>query len=129
MLKPNGHIVFLCMEWLPYEDKIAGASENLVLKYNPDWSGKGAVIQPIKIPDAYKNDFELVYHSEYPLRVRFCRETWNGRMKSCRGIGASLSKREIELWEQEHKKMLAETAPTEFDILHYAAIAVLRAKV
>lgn len=128
MLKPNGHIVFLCMEWLPYEDKIAGASENLVLKYNPDWSGKGAVIQPIKIPDAYKNDFELVYHSEYPLRVHFCRETWNGRMKSCRGIGASLSKSEIESWEREHKKMLAETAPTEFDILHYAAIAVLRAK-
>lgn len=60
MLKPDGHILILCMEWLPYEDKIARA--------------RGA------------------------------------------------------LWEQEHKKLLSEIAPQEFDILHYAAIAALKVK-
>ena len=29
------------MAWLPYEDRLAGASEELVLKYSPMWSGAG----------------------------------------------------------------------------------------
>ena len=49
----------------------------------------------------------------------------NGRMKACRGIGASLSEPEIEAWEKEHRSLLAEIAPDEFDILHYAALAEL----
>ena len=41
MLKPNGKLLVLYMAWLPYEDKIAGKSEDLVLKYSPKWSGAG----------------------------------------------------------------------------------------
>lgn len=128
MLKPNGYVIFLCMEWLPFEDKIAGASENLVLKYNPDWSGSGSTMQSISIPQAYNESFESVYHCEYKLNVRFTRESWNGRIKSCRGIGASLNEKELNLWEREHKMLLSKIAPREFDVLHYAAMAVLQAK-
>ena len=39
MLKPDGRILVLYMAWLPFEERIAGASEALVLKYNPQWSG------------------------------------------------------------------------------------------
>ncbi len=128
ILKPDGKILVLYMAWLPYEDKIAGESEKLVLKYSPKWSGAGETIHPILIPDCYNEKFELVYHEEYPLKVHFTRESWNGRMKSCRGVGASLTEKEIASWEEEHKKMLNQTAPEEFDILHYAAIAELRVK-
>ena len=58
--------------------------------------------------------------------MHFTRESWNGRMKACRGIGASLTKREIAAWEREHKKLLAEIAPAEFHILHYGAVAELK---
>ena len=128
MLKPNGHILVLYMAWLPYEDKIANASERLVLKYNPKWSGAGETIHPIFIPECYNDKFELIYHEEYPLKVHFTAESWNGRMKACRGVGASLSEEEINMWEQEHLKLLSEIAPDEFDILHYAAIAELKKK-
>lgn len=126
MLKLDGRILILYMAWLPFEDKIAGESERLVLKYSPKWSGAGETIHPIFIPDCYKEKFEQVYHEEYPLKVRFTRESWNGRMKACRGIGASLTEQEISAWEKEHIKLLAEIAPAEFDILHYAAIAELK---
>lgn len=126
MLKPNGRILVLYMAWLPFEDKVAGASEKLVLKYSPEWSGAGETIHPIFIPDCYKGKFELVYHEEYPLMVHFTRKSWNGRMKACRGIGASLTEQEISLWEQEHIKLLDEIAPVEFDVLHYGAIAELK---
>lgn len=123
VLKPGGRLVFLVMEWLPFEDKIAGASEDLVLKYSPEWSGAGETLHPIKLPDCYLKDFSLTFHEEYYLPVKFTRESWNGRMKACRGVGASLSPEEIAKWEAEHIKLLSETAPEEFDIKHYAAIA------
>lgn len=126
MLKPDGRILVLYMAWLPFEDKIANSSEMLVLKYNPEWSGAGETIHPIFIPECYKEKFELVYHEEYPLNVHFTRKSWNGRMKACRGIGASLSEEEINAWEQEHIKLLSKIAPNEFDVLHYAAIAELK---
>ena len=126
MLKKNGKILVLYMAWLPYEDKIAGESEKLVLKYSPDWSGAGETIHPIAIPDCYKEKFDIVYHEEYPLKVHFTRESWNGRMKACRGVGASLNNEELKSWELEHKKLLSEIAPEEFDILHYAAMVELK---
>lgn len=128
MLKPDGRILVLYMAWLPYEDRIAGESEKLILKYNPHWNGAGETVHPIFIPECYKKSFEIIYREEYPLKVRFTRESWNGRLKACRGIGASLSETEISAWEQEHKKLLSETAPPEFDIIHYSAIAELKKK-
>lgn len=101
-------------------------SEDLVLKYNPNWGGAGETMHPIDIPDCYKEYFELVYHEEFTVNVPFTRESWNGRMKSCRGIGASLSSAEISRWEQEHKALLRRIAPDEFDILHYIAVAELK---
>lgn len=56
--------------------------------------GGGETVHPIGIPDCYREKFELVYHEEFPLEVLFTRESWNGRMKACRGIGASLSEKE-----------------------------------
>lgn len=128
ILKPEGRLLVLYMAWLPFEDEIAGESERLVLKYNPKWSGAGETVHQIDIPDCYKENFDLVYHEEYLLKVPFTRESWNGRMKACRGIGASLSEREISMWEQEHREFLKRKAPAEFDILHYGAIAELKKK-
>ncbi len=126
MLKPEGRILILYMAWLPLEDKIAEASEKLILKYNPNWSGAGEKMRQINIPACYREKFELVFHEEFTLNVPFTRESWNGRMKACRGIGASLSEKEILLWEKEHKKLLEDIAPDEFHILHYGAVAELK---
>ena len=126
MLKPDGHILVLYMAWLPFNDPIAGESEKLVLKYNPNWSGAGETVHPIFIPDCYNTTFELVYHEEYPLDVSFTRESWHGRMKACRGTGASLSETELAAWEQEHRKLLDTIAPNEFNVKHYGAIAELK---
>ncbi len=128
MLKPGGRLLLLQMEWLPFEDKIAGASEALVLKYSPSWSGAGETVRPIEIPACYLEKFELVFHEEYPLKVHFTRESWHGRMKACRGIGASLTDAEIAGWEREHRALLSRIAPAEFDVLHFGALAELKKK-
>lgn len=128
MLKQDGRLLVLYMAWLPFDDEIAGASEKLILKYNPKWSGAGETIHPIDIPECYKEYFEIVYHDEYLLKIPFTRESWNGRMKACRGVSASLTNDEISMWEQEHKELLEQIAPAKFNILHYGAIAELKKK-
>ncbi|MGN1349065.1 MAG: class I SAM-dependent methyltransferase [Acutalibacteraceae bacterium] len=128
ILRPDGRFLVLYMAWLPYEDKIAGESEKLVLKYNPDWSGAGETLEPISVPDEMKEYFDLEYHEEYKLKVPFTRESWHGRMTACRGVGASLSDDELEKWSEEHRKMLGETAPEKFEVQHYAAMAELRVR-
>ncbi len=126
LLKENGRLLLLYMAWLPFEDKIAGASEELALKYNPKWTGAGETKKPIQVPDCIYERFEAVYHEEYDVEIPFTRETWNGRMKACRGIGASLLPEEIDRWESEHKRLLKEIAPEEFPIRHYAAMLELK---
>ncbi|WP_394926402.1 class I SAM-dependent methyltransferase [uncultured Robinsoniella sp.] len=126
MLKPNGRFVVLYMAWLPFEDLIAGKSEALILKYNPVWTGCKEMRHPISIPEDYKEYFTLENQEVFDVSVSFNRESWNGRMKSCRGIEASLSPEEVRQFDQEHRKLLEEIAPEDFTILHYAAITVLR---
>lgn len=86
----DGKFVILYMAWLPSEDEIAGASENLVLTYNPTWTGAAETRKPIYIPDRVRDDFTVIAQEVYDIEVPFTRESWHGRMKTCRGVGASL---------------------------------------
>ena len=126
LLKKDGKLLILYMAWLPYEDKIAGASEDLVLKYSPDWSGAGETLHPIWIPDIAYDYFELEDHEEYKVMVPFTKESWHGRLKACRGVGASLDAEELAKWDSEHRQLLDRIAPEQFEVLHYAALALLR---
>jgi hypothetical protein len=67
-------------------------------------------------------------HEEYDLMVPFTKESWHGRMFACRGVGASLSPEEIAKWDAEHRALLDAIAPDSFEVLHYAAVTVLRKK-
>ncbi len=128
LLKTNGKLLILYMAWLPFEDDIAGKSEELVLKYSPNWSGARETKHPIWIPDVAYNYFEMEDHEEYDVMIPFTKESWHGRMKACRGVGASLSGEELEKWEAEHRKLLDAIAPERFDVHHYAALALLKKK-
>ncbi len=126
LLKDGGRLVILFMAWVPADDALAKASEELVLKYNPDWSGGGYERTPVFVPEIAEKYFDIEARDQYDLMVPFTRESWNGRMKACRGVGASMTPDTIEKWEAEHMKMLRENAPEAFEVLHHAASAVLK---
>ena len=127
ILKKDGRLVILYMAWLPLEDEIARKSEDLIRKYNPVWSGGGETRHPIWIPDVMYDYFEMEEHEEYDVKVPFTRESWHGRIFASRGIGASLPPDELAKWDAEHRALLADV-PDSFEVLHYAAIAVLKKK-
>lgn len=128
IIKPKGKFLILYMGWLPYEDNIAGKSEELILKYNPNWTGFGDTRKHIVIPDEYKKYFDITLQEEFDVKVPFTRESWHGRMKACRGVEASMNDETLNKWEAEHKLMLKKNADLEFEILHYVSIAELTLK-
>ncbi len=125
-LKPDGHLLIMFMDWLPYESEIAYKSEQLVLKYNPSWSGKGTTRYEIKTPDWLGDMFTVSNKIAFDIDVNFTSDTWHGRIKACRGIGTgALTKDEIAKWEIEHKAMLS-SYPEKFTIPHFATILDLK---
>ena len=134
ILKDNGHFAMLFMAWLPNDSEIAAHSEELILKYNPNWNGGHyapdkekrrdmSEITPDWTQGLFKTEKWIV---EYEINLNFTRESWHGRMRACRGIGAStLSAEDIAAWEKEHLEYL-KTMPESFDIPHWITILNLR---
>jgi hypothetical protein len=63
---------------------------------------------------------------EAPLE--FTREAWQGRIRACRGIGASLSAEEVERFEADHRTLLETIAPDTFTVLHHMTIHIYMRK-
>ena len=126
LLKTAGCFCILYMAYLPSESEIAFKSEQLVLKYNPCWSGSGELRYSYEFPEQATGLFEVEKSFCYDVSIPFTRESWNGRMKTCRGIGASeLPAEEIEKWETEHISYMR-SLPQEFDIPHFVTVLNLR---
>jgi len=126
MLRDGGHFCILWMAWLPAECEIAARSEALVLKYNPSWTGAGAGRYMPETPKEAIGLFDTADAEAFDLSVQFTRESWHGRIKACRGVGASsLPAGEIEAFEREHLTLVG-NLPESFDILHFATVLNLK---
>lgn len=128
MLKPGGKFLILYMGWLPYEDPVAGKSEEIILKYNPSWTAYGDTVHPVLVPDQYLKNFELLSREEFRVDIPFTREGWHGRMRACRGVGASMAPEQLSAWNKEHMEMLEKDAQESFMVKHYISIAQLQVK-
>ncbi len=128
IIKKGGKFLILYMGWLPFEDDIAGRSEDIIKKFNPVWNGAGDTVHPVWIPPQYNEFFDITLEEQTRVDIPFTRESWHGRMRACRGVGASLSPSELEMWDKEHMQMLNDNAPEQFMIKHYIAIAELTNK-
>lgn len=117
-LKAGGVLVTSHFSWLPLQDKIAHASEQLILKHNPNWTAHSfnGVIPPI--PYGLGNDFKVKGWFYYDEPIEFTREEWRGRIRACRGVGAALSPEEVEKFDREHDALLSQIAGDKFTILH-----------
>ena len=107
VLKSNGLFCKIFMDWLPYEDEKIMEMEQLVLKYNPHWKGGGFKQYQYSFPEWAENRFDIATIHSYNTVLTFTKEQWLGRIKSCRGVGASLSPEKIQAFENEYKNILA----------------------
>lgn len=128
LLKKGGIFLVLYMAWLPDKSEITKMSLESVKKANPSWNGGQTFERPLDFNDYTYSIFDMAFHKEFYVDVPFTRESWNGRVKACRGIGASLSPEEIDVWEKEHMSMLERIMPAETKIPHFVQMAGLKVK-
>ncbi len=128
LLKSGGRLAVTYLSWLPEEDPVAGASERLVLEYNPGWTGGGEYRRPVDLPPIVHQYFTLEQPIQFDLLLPFTRESWAGRIHACRGVGASLPPEALARFNEEHRALLARIAPESFHVLHYAAQAILQVR-
>ncbi len=118
VLKPGGCLVTSHFSWLPRLDEIARQSEALVLEFNPDWSANDWAGVIPAVPPWAETRCSLRDMFYYDEAIPFTRETWRGRMRACRGIGAALSAEEVRAFDAEHERLLERIAPETFSVLH-----------
>lgn len=126
ILKPEGLFCKIFMDWLPFEDEVIGEMENLVLKYNPDWNGCGFEKFRYNYPDWAEDRFNIETIHSYDVVLEFKKEMWIGRIKSCRGVGASLSKETIAEFENEFRKLLEKYDPDILKLKHQIHIEIYK---
>ena len=127
VLKPNGLFCKIFMDWLPYEDEVIGEMENLVLKYNPDWSGKGFKQFEYRYPSWAIDRFDIDTIHSYNALIEFSKQDWLGRVLTCRGVGASLSDEKIKKFESEYRELLSKY-PEPLKLKHQIHIEIYRRK-
>lgn len=118
VLKPEGWLVTSYFSWLPRKDQIASATESLILKHNPEWSAGDWNGDIPSCPEWSKPFFNMRAMFYYDEPVPFTRESWRGRIRACRGVGASMTPEEVVKFDNEHDQLLKKIAPDSFTILH-----------
>lgn len=119
VLRPGGVLVTSHFSWLPRRDRIARDSEELVLKFNPQWQGANWAGQiPAQPRWAAERDVRVRSMFWYDEPVAFSREGWAGRMRACRGVAAALSADEVRAFDAAHQALLHNIAPESFSVLH-----------
>ncbi len=126
LLAPGGALVTSHFSWLPDPGSIARRSEELVLQFNPQWGGANwpGIIPPM--PRWAEADFVLAAMFWYDEDIAFTRASWRGRMRACRGIGATLSETEVARFDAAHDALLREIAGESFTVRHRIDAHVLR---
>jgi SAM-dependent methyltransferase len=125
LLVPGGLIAVSHFSWLPRRDPIAAATEAIVLRHNPVWTGKdwdGEVPLP---PSWMTPELEIHGFFLYDEAIPFTAEGWRGRIRACRGVGASLDPDEVEAVDRDLEHWLAENAGERFTVLHRLDATIL----
>lgn len=95
----GGTLVTSHFTFLPRLDPIVRASEELVLEHNPKWSGADWDGRIPAHPKRSRSDFVMRAMFFYDEAIPFTRESWRGRIRALRGIGATLSTKEVAVFE------------------------------
>ena len=76
----------------------------------------GGVVIPF--PDSNQEEIVLRGMFFYDEEIPFTRSQWRGRFRASRGIGASLSQGQVEMFDEEHEQLLKIISGEVFTITH-----------
>ena len=89
LLKPDGNLVIANFDWLPLAGNVVEATEELIIRYNPDWHfGGGLGMYPQYLPVLSAAGIQNIQTFSYDMDVPYSADAWRGRIRASAGIAA-----------------------------------------
>ena len=128
VLRPGGTALVAHFDWLPTPGGVAHATEEIVLRINPDWRYAGGNgVNPNAMVDLAAAGFTDIESFSYDVDVRYSHVAWRGRMRASAGVAAVLEAARVAAFDTALESMLAARFPADpLSILH--RVWVMRAR-
>ena len=126
VLRPDGLLMISSIIWLSNDNDITRRTEEIVARHNEHFTTRGSIRDSPVIPDWSANTFQLKTYHQYIAPLTFTRESWRGRLRASKWIGAALSLEKAEAFDIELAEVLEIIAPEQFEINHTIRIQVFQ---
>lgn len=127
LLKPGGVLLVSSSIW-DARDPIAKASEQLISVYNPTSSQRRKEADPSPVPSWLVAPLVVRGFHTWLEPLYFTRESWRGRIRASKWIGAALEQSAVAAFDREHEHLLQGIAGERFAIQHRITIHTLGVK-
>jgi SAM-dependent methyltransferase len=107
VLRPRGFLAIVHFDWIPLKGNAVLATEQLIEKYNPEWTlGGGTGVHPRFLTDVRAAAFSDVQTFSFDLPMPFTHEGWRGRVRASAGVKASLSPDMVARFDEQLRRKL-----------------------
>jgi SAM-dependent methyltransferase len=123
LLRPEGRLLVASIVWVREGNEVARETDALIAKYNEaarTWDRS----RRDPVPAWSRERFQLRTYHTYVAPLRFTRESWRGRIRASKWIGAALPAAEVEAFDRELDGVLRGRAPDRFEVPHSVTIQV-----
>jgi len=124
LLAPGGKLVVSSLIW-SHDDPVSKATDELLAKYNPASAHGHRDSRPGPIPDWVVPPFSVKGFHTWIEGIPFTRESWRGRIRASKWIGAALPPERVTEFDKEHEAVLGAVGPERFVVAHRITVHVL----
>ncbi len=111
VLKSGGRVIIAHFDWLPLSGNLVSATEDLILRYNPDWAAsRGTGMYPAWLTDLAEAGFKDIETTSFDIAQPYSPEAWRSRIRASAGVAASLSSERVAEFDAD----LADILKTDF---------------
>lgn len=110
----GGWLILLTFEWLPRSRSVGGATQQLILRFNPSWTmAGGSGWHPEWVAQLERAGLEAIESFSFDVDEPFTHETWRGRVRAGAGVETSLTPEEVVRFDRELAELLRVEFPHE----------------
>jgi ubiquinone/menaquinone biosynthesis C-methylase UbiE len=130
LLRENGLLLISSLTWVRDADAITQGTGELLKKYSSEQEHQRRREAGFRIPEwaAATDKFRLKTYHTYYVTIPFTKESWRGRIRASRSVGAILSREKIEEFDGELQELLDDIGKDHFDVEHRITFYIFELK-
>jgi 2-polyprenyl-3-methyl-5-hydroxy-6-metoxy-1,4-benzoquinol methylase len=128
LLRKNGLLLISSLNWVRDADPITEQTGELLKKYGSGREHHRRQEAGFRTPEWATDQFRLKTYHTYYVTIPFTKESWRGRIRASRNVGAILSREKTEEFDQELQKLLDAIGQDHFDIKHRITFYIFELK-